>query len=201
VLRMRPKNSRRVWKGLVAGIAGGLAGTIVMTQFQAGWNKASEVLDSRTNGRSGRGKSRSKSNEKGEDATMKAAGKIAQLADQRLSRQQKQRSRTAVHYAFGTALGALSGIARELSPDTLLSMHPELAGVGYGSAVFVGADELAVPALGLSESPKDTPLSSHAYGLASHAVYGLTGEPVRKAVSKYRALWDKRWKAAGRCTG
>jgi putative membrane protein len=185
MLRLKRKNSGRVWKGLVAGIAGGLAGTIAMTQFQAGWNKASEVLGSKTNGRSGTGKSRSKSDEKGEDATMKAAGKIAQLADQRLSRQQKKRGATAVHYAFGTALGALYGIARELSPDTLQSMHPVLAGVGYGSAVFVGADEFAVPALGLSESPKDTPLSSHAYGLASHAVYGLTGELVRKAVRFY----------------
>jgi hypothetical protein len=33
-------------------------------------------------------------------------------------------------------------------------MHPVLAGVGYGSAGFVGADEFAVPALGLLESPK-----------------------------------------------
>ncbi len=90
-----------------------------------------------------------------------------------------------MHYAFGTALGALYGIARELSPGTLQSMHPVLAGVGYGSAVFVGADEFAVPALGLSESPKDTPLSSHAYGLASDAVYGLSGELVRKAVRFY----------------
>jgi putative membrane protein len=113
---------------------------------------------------------------------MKAAGKIAQLANQRLSRQPKKGGGTAVHYAFGTALGALYGIARELSPGTLSSMHPVLAGVGYGSAVFVGADEFAVPAWGLSESPKDMPLSSHAYGLASHAVYGLTGELIRKAV-------------------
>ncbi len=57
MLRLKRKKSRKVWKGLVAGIAGGLAGTIVMTQFQAGWNKASEVLDSKTNGGSGTGKS------------------------------------------------------------------------------------------------------------------------------------------------
>ena len=90
-----------------------------------------------------------------------------------------------MHYAFGTVLGALYGSARELSPGTLQSMHPVLAGVGSGSAVFVGADEFAVPALGLSESPKDTALSSHAYGLASHAVYGVTGELVREAVRFY----------------
>jgi hypothetical protein len=182
MLRLNRKKSPKVWKGLVAGIAGGLAGTIVMTQFQAGWKKASEMLDSKTNEKPGRRKSRSKSDEKGEDATLITAGKIAELVDQRLSRQQKQKGGATVHYGFGTALGALYGITRELSPDTWQSVHPVLAGIGYGSAVFVGADEFAVPAWGLSKRPKEAPLSSHAYGLASHAVYGLTSELVRKAV-------------------
>jgi hypothetical protein len=44
---------------------------------------------------------------------MKATGKIAQLADHRLSHQQKKGG-APVHDAFGTALGALYGIAREL---------------------------------------------------------------------------------------
>jgi len=72
-------------------------------------------------------------------------------------RLKRKNSRRAVHYAFGTALGALYAIARQLSFGTLQSMHPVLAGVGYGSAGFVGTDEFAVPALGLLESPKDTP--------------------------------------------
>jgi hypothetical protein len=162
MLRLNRKKSPKVWKGLLAGIAGGLARTIVMTQFQTGWKKASEMLDTETNGKSGKGKSRGDSDEKGDDATMKTVGKIAALMDQRLSRQEKQKGGMVVHYGFGTALGALYGIARELSPDTLPSVHPVVAGIGYGSAVFVGADEFAVPALGLSKSPKDAPLSSHA---------------------------------------
>jgi putative membrane protein len=175
MLSVNRKQSPKVWKGLLAGIAGGLAGTIVMSQFQAGWKKASEMLDSKTNGKSGKGESRSDSDGKGDDATMKTVGKIAALMDQGLSRRQKQKGGMVVHYGFGTALGALYGIARELSSDTFQSVHPVLAGIGYGSAVFVGADEFAVPALGLSKSPKDAPFSAHAYGLASHAAYGLTG--------------------------
>jgi putative membrane protein len=188
MFQLKRRHSPTLWKGLVAGIAGGLAATIVMSEFQAGWKKASEALEENGNGKSGKRKSSrksQKSEEEGEDATMKAAGKIAELADQKLTRSQKKKGGMLVHYAFGTALGAVYGVAREMSPDALQSLHPVLAGVGYGSAVFVGADEFAVPALGLSESPEDTPLSSHAYGLVSHVVYGLTGELVRKAVRSY----------------
>ena len=35
---------RKLWKGLVAGSAAGLAGTVAMTQFQNLWSKASEKL-------------------------------------------------------------------------------------------------------------------------------------------------------------
>src|SRR5438128_2327228 len=45
---MRRTNGRRegeVWKGLVAGIAGGLVASWTMNQFQASWGKLSEVSD------------------------------------------------------------------------------------------------------------------------------------------------------------
>ena len=64
------------------------------------------------------------------------------------------------------------------------SLNPVLAGVGYGGAVFVGADEFAVPSLGLSQAADKAPVSSHFYGLASHTVYGVTEELVRKAIRK-----------------
>jgi putative membrane protein len=82
-------------------------------------------------------------------------------------------------------MGALYGVLLEVGPDSLREGHPSLTGLGYGSALFVGADELAVPALGLSGSAKEAPLSAHIYGLASHLVYGLTGEAVRRTVRNY----------------
>jgi hypothetical protein len=39
-----------------------------------------------------------------------------------------------------------------------------------------------LPALGLSKPTTEYPLSTHAYALASHLVYGLTTEIVRGAV-------------------
>ena len=48
-----------------------------------------------------------------------------------------------------------------------------------------GADKVAVPALGLSEPPTEIPMTTHAYALSSHLVYGLTADLVRRAVRKY----------------
>jgi len=39
-----------------------------------------------------------------------------------------------------------------------------------------------LPLLGLSKGPTEYPLSIHVYALASHFVYGLTAEAVRRAV-------------------
>jgi len=57
-----------------------------------------------------------------------------------------------------------------------------VSGVSFGAALFVVADELAVPAAGLSGKPSEFPLSSHLYGLASHLVYGVTTDIVRRGL-------------------
>jgi putative membrane protein len=179
------RNQPSVWKGLVSGLAGGLAATIVMSQFQNGWEKASKALQAEKNGGSGKSKSQSNKKEEKEDATMKAAGKVASLAGHPLSLAEEKKSSPFIHYGFGTAMGALYGLMHEVAPKPMRSLNPVLAGVGYGGALFVGADEIAVPALGLAPSPKKTPMSQHVYGLASHVVYGVTGEMVRRTVRKY----------------
>jgi putative membrane protein len=205
MLNVIQRNRPSVWKGLVAGLAGGIAATVAMTQFQNGWQKASKALQAEKNGGSGKSnsqaqnksrkqsqnqsqsqsQSQSKNGQENEDATMKAAGKVASLAGYHLSFEEKKKVSPVVHYGFGASMGALYGVLHEMAPKSFRSLNPVLAGVGYGSALFVGADEIAVPTLGLSESPKKTPVSAHVYGLASHAVYGLTGEMVRRTVRKY----------------
>jgi len=54
----------------------------------------------------------------------------------------------------------------------------------YGAAIFVGADEIAVPAFGLSKPPREYPASAHIYGLASHFVYGLNLEMARRSIRR-----------------
>jgi putative membrane protein len=166
-----------VWKGVLAGAAAGLAGTVAMTQFQTLWSKSSEKLS--RNG--GTNASSAQSAPETEDATMKAAGKLAELARHRLSRDEKKKLGPIVHYAFGTGMGALYGALVEIGPRDL-RRHDLLSGLGFGSVLFAGADEVAVPALGLSGKPSESPASSHLYALASHIVYGVTAGAVRKTV-------------------
>lgn len=167
----------RVWKGALAGAAAGLAGTIAMTQFQNLWSQASEKLS-----RNGSTDSPSDQSEpQKEDATMKAAGKLAKLARHRLSRDEKKMAGPIIHYAFGAGMGSLYGAIMEVGPRDF-RRHALLSGLGFGSVLFAGADEVVVPALGLSRNPSDSPMFSHLYALASHMIYGLTAETVRKAV-------------------
>jgi hypothetical protein len=181
------RNRPSVWKGLVSGLAGGLAATIVMSQFQNGWEKASKAIQAEKNGGTGKSKSKSQSKkeEEKEDATMKAAAKVASLAGRDLSLAEEKKASPFIHYGFGTTMGALYGVLHEIAPKRMRRVNPVLAGVGYGGGLFIGADEIAVPALGLAASPKKTPVSQHIYGLASHVVYGVTGEMVRRTVRKY----------------
>jgi putative membrane protein len=168
---------RHLWKGLVAGAAGGLAAAWVMNQFQTGWSRVSEKLQ---HSETPQGEQERQSQADDEDATMKTAGKISEsVFDRRLSREEKKKLGPVVHYAFGTSVGALYGAAAEIVPQTTFA-----AGLPYGAAVFVGADEIAVPALGLSKQPKEYPASAHLYGLASHLVYGLSLEMARRGVRR-----------------
>lgn len=164
-----------ITKGVLAGMAGGLAASWVMVQFQNAWSKAADQFQdgerqAQDGGQSG----------DGEDATMKAADKLAHLAGRSLNQEQKKKAGPVVHYVFGTLMGGLYGAAAEVthrSGATTAAL--------YGSGLFVAADEIAVPALGLSKSPRQYPLSTHAYGWASHVVYGVTAEYVRRGVRRF----------------
>lgn len=168
---------RKLWKGLVAGSAAGFAASFAMNQFQAAWSKASQKLSNHSKP----GSSDNQSNDDSEDATMKAAGKLAEIARHRLTQEQKKKAGPIIHYVFGTGMGALYGALMEVGPRRM-RRHEFLSGIGFGSVLFAGADEIAVPASGLSGPPTETPLSSHLYALASHVVYGLATGAVRKGV-------------------
>jgi len=144
--------------------------------FQNGWSKAARALSSQDD-------SKSKSEESGqsEDATMRVAGSLAHLAGRKLSFEKKKKAGLAVHYAFGTVMGGLYGMAAETQPRKV-RRHNALSGITLGTSLFVGADEVAVAKLGLAAGPG--PVSSHLYGLASHLVYGLTTGLVYSEIRK-----------------
>jgi hypothetical protein len=169
---------RELWKGVVAGAAGGLAAAWVMNQFQSGWGKASEALDHSDTPQGEQ--ERHTEDSDAEDATMKTAAKIAEnVFHRKLSREEKKKLGPVVHYAFGAGVGAVYGGLAEYVPQATSGV-----GLPYGAAVFVGADEVAVPAFGLSKPPEEYPASAHLYALASHLVYGLTLEMGRRGIRR-----------------
>ncbi len=170
-------HERNVGKGMIAGFVGGLIGTIVMTKFQNGWTKASSALKDGNKNQS-QHNSRRQGEQETEDATMKAAGRIAELGGRHISHAQKKKLGPIVHYSFGTLQGAVYGAVAEMAGDS----RGLLSGLLFGTALFVAADEIAVPALGFSGKPAEYPLSSHLYGLACHLVYGLSAEVARRGL-------------------
>ena len=113
-----------------------------------------------------------------DDATVKAANAVSEgVFGHRLKESEKKPAGAAVHYAFGSATGGLYGAAAEIAPQVTTGL-----GLPFGAAFWVVADEGVVPWLGLSKGPKEYPVSTHFYALASHLVYGLTAEMTRRAV-------------------
>src|SRR5579883_2728285 len=115
VSRLLRHNERSAWKGLVAGAAGGFVGTMVMTQFQNAWRKAEKHglgdISRREENKRRHNRAASKNqSEESENATMKAAGKLARLAGRELTREQRGTASPYIHYGFGTAMGALYGM-------------------------------------------------------------------------------------------
>ncbi len=172
----RRKPRAAPWKGLAAGAAGGLVGAWTMNQFQAGWSRAAEKI------RKPAAQQQSQSSADGEDATQKAAAHVARAVFHReLSPAQKKKLGPAVHYGFGAAMGGLYGALSEFVPRANAGF-----GTAYGALLFAGADEAALAALGLAKRPTAYPLSTHAYALSSHLVYGATTEAVRRLL---RRVW------------
>lgn len=159
------ENDRNIWKGIVAGAIGGLVASFVMTQYQAATSKIG-------------GEDSQSSNE--EPANIKAAKQISEnVFDHKLTKTEKEPAGEAMHYLMGGVSGAIYGASAEMTGVAKMGV-----GLPFGSAVWAIADDVIVPALGLSKSPTKYPFSTHAYALTSHWVYGLVTEIVRKQVRK-----------------
>lgn len=156
-------------KAAIAGLAGGLLASLMMEQFQALWSKAASALQDQP---------QKKSREK--PATVKAADAVSQkLAGHNIPAKKRELAGEVVHYAMGATSGALYGLATEVTPYATLGQ-----GAAFGAGVFLLADEVSVPFLGLSKTPGKIPLATHIYAFASHLIYGWTTEAVRDVVRK-----------------
>ncbi|CAN5454321.1 hypothetical protein BH20VER3_BH20VER3_14800 [soil metagenome] len=159
-----------IMKGLLAGLAGGLLASFLMEQFQSAWSAAAEAMQS----------SKKRGGRKPDPATVKAANLISEkITGRKVPGDYKPLAGEAVHYGMGATSAAVYGVMAEVAPLVTLG-----DGMGFGTGVWLLADEVAVPAAGLSKPPREIPLTTHIYALASHLVYGWITETVRRAVRR-----------------
>ena len=176
-------NDGNVWKGLVAGFAGGLVASWTMNQFQAAWTRMAANSEKPHGAQSMQPSDGSNGNEEQDtqeqdDATVETAKVISKnVFGHELQESEKKPAGAAVHYAFGAVTGGLYGALAEVTPQVTSA-----AGIPFGAAFWLLADEISVPALGLSKGPTEYPVSTHVYALASHLVYGVTAEMSRRAL-------------------
>ncbi len=150
---------RTIESGLVGGAAG-LAASWVMSEFHNRW-KAAEP-DSLDQG--------------DEPNTIKVADAVAEtVVGEPVPDEYRKPTGKAVHYGFGALLGVVYGIAVELRPATRVGF-----GTGYGAAVSLFADELAMPALGFTPPAPDIAAPVHLRGFVSHLVFGAALEGARR---------------------
>ncbi len=162
---MKKADAGDVVKGAVAGLVGGIVGSLVMTGFQTLLSSLSE-------------EEKKPERKKEEPANVKAAEEISEgLFDHKLKKSEQEPAGEAMHYAMGATSGLIYGIASEIAPLTTVGL-----GLPFGAAVWLVADDVVVPALGLAKPATEYPLSTHTYALSSHLVYGLTTDIVRRAV-------------------
>jgi uncharacterized membrane protein YagU involved in acid resistance len=149
-----------------------------MNRFQDAWVRLSGDGDTQEQGEDKQ--IPNGSSEQQDDTTVRAASAISEsFFNHKLTPAEKKIAGPAVHYALGTGVGGLYGAAAEVVPDATSG-----TGLPFGAAFWLVVDETAVPVLGLSKPPAEYPVSTHFYALASHLVYGLTAELVRRSLRK-----------------
>jgi len=172
-LREKPQmnsGNHVVWKSMAAGAAGGLVASWTMGRFESLWSAAAKDLSNENEQDGGQ--------KPDEDATVKTARAISRCVLHRdLTDDEKKWAGPVVHYALGTLLGTVYGALAAKA-----AMVRAGYGAVYGGAVWLAADEVAVPAFGLSKPPQETPASTHVQEFAAHVVYGVTTDLVRRAI-------------------
>src|SRR4029077_7912528 len=98
-MRFTRRRRESPWVGMAAGILGGIAGSIAIGQFHHLWARVTK----------------STLEKKGTDSTEKAAEAVSEnVLQHRLTEAEKPKAAAAVHFGFGSALGALYGVGAAL---------------------------------------------------------------------------------------
>ena len=164
-------------KAIIAGAIGGLAGTSAMNEAQRAWTNA--VDGQAPESPAGKHDARDwQERSEGQNSNEIAAQFLAtRIAGRSLDHSELGVAAALTHYTFGAAMGALYGAYLE-------RRRRQATGIGFGLAVWLLADEIAMPLLGLSGSTLRRPLEKHLQSLAAHIVFGMATEAARGALER-----------------
>ena len=147
--------ARSLAKGLLAGLIGGLVGTVAKTL-------AEKLYPPRTHGEP-------------EPSVLLAE----KLAGHELVGPQREVAVEAIHWGFGALTGAAYGALAEFYPAATAK-----DGAGFGMALVSLTHESALPAMGLSAQPEEQTTRERTSEMATHVVYGMVTETVRRIVRR-----------------
>jgi putative membrane protein len=147
--------AKSLLKGLVAGLIGGLVATAAKTI-------AERVFPPRTHG------------EPEPPAVL-----AEKLAGHELTADQQAVAVETIHWGFGALSGAAYGALAEFYPAATAK-----DGAGFGMALASLTHEGALPAMGLSAPPEEQTTRERTSEMASHALFGVVTETVRRMVRK-----------------
>jgi hypothetical protein len=113
-----------------------------------------------------------------EEPTVQVASAVARtVAGRDLTEDEKKVAGPLVHYAFGTSMGVLYALIAEYVPEVKAGQ-----GTVFGTGLWLGADEAALPALGLAPPITETPPQKLVGSLVGHLLYGFVTEEMRRVV-------------------
>ncbi|MEO6816539.1 MAG: DUF1440 domain-containing protein [Edaphobacter sp.] len=182
------KNKPSVFRGVVTGIAAGIAATLVMDQFlklstagQRELEKQKKLAEHESPWQIAHEQAQKEQKEAHqEDSTEIVARKIAEATGTYLLWEDKKKAGRAVHYTFGTLMGVVYAVSAEVLPEVTTG-----AGAAFGTLLFLSADEVAVPAFQLAPAAANTPAFDHLQHWAAHVVYGGSLEMVRNLIRRF----------------
>jgi putative membrane protein len=142
-------------KGLLAGLIGGLVATAAKTL-------AEKIYPPRTHG---------------EPAPPEVL--VEKLAGGELVSTKKQFATGAIYWGFGALTGAAYGAVVEYYPPASAK-----DGAGFGMALSSLTHDTVLPAIGLAADPEEQTARERTSEMATHVVYGVVTETVRRVVRK-----------------
>ena len=166
---------------MVVGAIAGLAGTWAMSEAQRLWTHAAG--DEAPESAGGRHDARDwQERSEHQNSNELAAQAIARpVLGRDLTREELRVAAPLTHYLFGAAMGAIYGVYAE-------RRESNASGAGFGTTVWLAADEIAMPLLGLSDSTTRRPLEMHLQAFVAHLVYGTVTEVTRRSVQRMSTL-------------